>query len=187
MEKIGYCQNNIVEYFLLREFDYLLFLDDDHSGHTVEMVDALVNANTYFATMKTYVRHFPYPCALMNENKKVNVEAKYYGVELKEGYHQVDLCGFPMSLLRRDLFDKLEKPYFRAVKCPGRDWVTDIEFCERLKTAGIKPIGCFDYCLEHNGITQENVSERRKRDIHNFGDRLAAHFYLKHNKELLNV
>src|ERR1700744_5070309 len=63
-------QNHITDYFLSRDFDYLLFLDDDHWGHTVEMVDCLVNANADMATIKTYVRHYPYQVALWKFNQK---------------------------------------------------------------------------------------------------------------------
>ena len=37
-------QNKIVDFLLSRDFDYLLFLDDDHWGHKLEMIDCLINA-----------------------------------------------------------------------------------------------------------------------------------------------
>ena len=153
-------QNKIADEFLSKDYDYLLFLDDDHWGHTPEMLECLINANAYVATMKTYSRHYPYGCALI---KKVG-EGVVMPIEDGEGYREVDLTGFPMTLIRRDLFSKLDKPYFRATEACGRDWNTDIDFFERLEKLGIKPIGCFQHCLNHDKITQENVHEYRFKE-----------------------
>ncbi len=149
-------QNQIAERFLASEYDYLLLLDDDHWGHTREMLETLIKADSDMATIKTYSRHYPYSCALM---KKTNTG--YAGIENGKGYQECDMTGFPMTLIKRKLFLKLEKPYFRGRYDGGRDWATDKEFCERIRDLGIKPMGCFQHCLPHADITEENVQERR--------------------------
>lgn len=157
-------QNKIARDFLETRCDYLLFLDDDQWGHTKEMLDTLVRANTYVATMKTYSRHYPYMCAAWN---RVGHNAMV-PVENGQGYKEVDLCGFPMTLIRRDLFDKLKYPYFRAIDAEGRNWNTDIAFCEDISELDIKPVVCFQHCLNHDKITQENVFQYRNDErFHN--------------------
>ena len=146
--------------FLDNGYDYLLLLDDDHWGHTKEMLDVLVGANTYVATMKTYSRHYPYQCTILLKGEK-NVVMP---IEHSEGYRECDLTGFPMTLIRKDTFYFLEEPYFRPVEAEGRDWNTDIDFFERLGNVNIKPIGCFQYCLNHDKITQENVWDYRHKE-----------------------
>lgn len=153
-------QNEIVKDFLQSGHQYLLLLDDDHWGHTKEMLDTLVNANTYVATMHTYSRHYPYSSAILDKVRN-NVVVP---VEYSEGYRECDLTGFPMTLIRRDVFDKLEKPYFRPVEAEGRTWNTDIDFFERLGNIGIRPIGCFQHTLNHDKITKENVWEYRRKE-----------------------
>lgn len=162
------CQNILADVFLMGNYDYLILFDDDHSGHTVDMIDALINANAYMATIKTYSRHYPYYSSLM---KKVDIDGKirYVGIEHDSDYCEVDLTGFPFTALRRDLFSKIERPYFRQKQdTGGRTWATDEEFCLRLAQVGIKPVGCFRYCINHMDITPNNVFERRRKDMKGF-------------------
>lgn len=152
-------QNNIAEAFMAANFDYLLFLDDDQWGHTPEMLECLIHANSHMATMKTYSRHYPYSCALMRRH-----DNSYAGIENAIGYRSCDLTGFPMTLLSRSLFNILDRPFFRESDDALRDWTTDREFCERLDRIGIKPMGCFQHCLSHGDITEENVYRRRESE-----------------------
>lgn len=153
-------QNICAENFLNGDYDYLLLLDDDHWGHSREMLDCLIKANTYVATMKTYSRHYPYVCAAWN---KVGHGA-LVSIEDGKGYVECDLTGFPMTLISRLTFDKLEKPYFRPLDAEGRTWNSDVDFFERLKEKDIKPTACFQYCLNHDKITENNVWEYRTKE-----------------------
>lgn len=175
-QPLAKAQNRITSYFLSCDFDYLLFLDDDQYGHTCEMVDSLVACDTYCSVMKTYVRHYPYPCALMV--KHPDLAAPHVGVEKDSGTQEIDMCGFPMMLIRRDLFDKLQAPYFQSRPSSDRKWVTDELFCERLKFLGIKPVGVFDYCLDHGEITKDNVLERRQNDCKSGGEKLMLKIFV---------
>lgn len=154
-------QNYLVRCFIQQNYDYLLLLDDDHWGHTPEMLDTLINANSYMATIKSYSRHHPYFCCLMNKRPNDNL---FVGIEHAEGYLECDMTGFPMTLLRRDLFDKIEYPFFEAEIEQERNWGTDAHFCRKLNSIGIKPIGCFQHCLPHADITEENVIQKRITD-----------------------
>lgn len=173
-------QNEIVENFLHWNYDYLLLLDDDHWGHTKEMFDCLVNANALMATVKTYSRHYPYSCALMKD-----VNGSYCGIENGEGYQNCDLTGFPMTLLRKEIFTKLSKPYFIGRIDGLRAWATDENFCQRLAKEGIKPVGCFQYCLPHDSITAENVNQRRYKERLENNNIAMYHLFNKRNKENL--
>lgn len=157
-KRLGEAQNEIVDFFMPRDYDYLLFLDDDQWGHTVQMLNCLIEADVPVAVMKTYARQYPYICTLLRYAKQDGMSIP---IENGVGYEEVDVAGFPMTLIERDVFEILEKPYFREVNFLGRDWNTDVDFCERLDKVGIKPIGCFQYCLNHDIVTQENVYRLR--------------------------
>lgn len=155
-------QNKITKNFMNCGYDYLLLLDDDHWGHTKEMLDTLIGANAFVATIKTYSRHYPYSCAAW----------KYVGhkvimpIENGEGYQECDLTGFPMTLISRETFSALEQPYFRPYEADGRTWNSDIDLFERLAIKNIKPIACFQHCLNHDKITQDNVHQYRADERH---------------------
>jgi hypothetical protein len=153
-------QNEAAQKLLSGNWDYLLFMDDDHWGHTPEMLECLIKANSCMATIKSYIRHYPYMCALL---KKLD-NGLYVGIEDGHGYMECDVTGFPMTLIRKDLFNNLQKPYFREFTDGIREWATDGEFCERLSYTGIKPVGCFQHCLAHGDITEENVLQKRLED-----------------------
>lgn len=153
-------QNQIARDFLQGDYDYLLLLDDDQWGHTIEMVDCLIAANTYVATIKTYVRQYPYSCALF----KYLAPNVAMPIEGESGYVECDLTGFPMTLISRETFDFLEEPYFRPYDSVGRKWNSDVDFFDRLARKGIKPIGCFQHILNHDKVTPENVLRLRHED-----------------------
>lgn len=153
-------QNIITKDFLQLAYDYLLLLDDDQWGHTPEMLETLIEADTYVATIKTYSRHYPYVCALARKSKNNFI----IPMEKETGYKECDLTGFPMTLIRKDTFNFLEEPYFRPYKDGDRDWNSDVDFFARLACQGIKPIGCFQHCLNHDKITTENVMEHRHKE-----------------------
>lgn len=153
-------QNRLARSCIEGRYDYLLLLDDDQWGHTPEMLECLIDANTYVATIKTYSRHYPYLCTLFDKTKE-NVTIP---IEYAEGYRECDLTGFPMTLIRRDTFDYLDTPYFRPFKDGDRDWNSDVDFFDRLSKVGIKPVGCFQHCLNHDKITKDNVLEYRRKE-----------------------
>lgn len=159
-KRLAEAQNEIAEAFLGGDSDYLLFLDDDHWGHTAQMLDILIGAQAMVATIRTFSRHYPYSCALL----KKAVGGGVFSVEQADGYQEMDLTGFPMTLISRDLFAKIERPFFRETETCGRDWNTDIEFFERLEKVNVKPVGCFQHTLNHDKITPENVFEYRYQE-----------------------
>ena len=170
-------QNTIAEKFIEERHDLLLLLDDDHWGHTKEMFECLVRASAPMATIKTYSRHYPYSCALMRKDKKT-----YYGIENGKGYMDCDMTGFPMTLIKREVFERLDRPYFRPTKGDARPWTTDKDFCQRLIQVGITPVGCFQHCLPHDDITQENVMERRYRE-RNKNNNIALYNLFNNNQK----
>lgn len=167
-------QNQITKMFLASGYQYLLLLDDDHWGHTKEMLDTLVNANTYVATMKTYCRRYPYMVAAWD---RVGAGAMV-PIEVADGYRKCDLTGFPMTLISRETFSFLEEPYFRPFEADGRDWNSDVDFFERLAKKWIRPVVCFQHCLNHDKITPENVIEYRNIEK-NEGNNIAWFNVLK--------
>ena len=167
-KKIDEARNLIVDMFMSKDYDYLLFLDDDHSGHKVEMISALLKPleenKEYVCAIKCYSRIFPHVPTLMDySGVEDNLErlgldgkrGKYITKENKDGYAYCNLVGFGMTLIRKEVFNILNKPYFIG----ENNQREDNYFCDRLQHYGIQPVGCFDYTLPHNGIDESNFQK----------------------------
>lgn len=160
-------RNSIVSRFLSSDKEYLLFLDDDHSGHKSDMVgallDPLINNGRLVCAIKCYSREFPYFSNLA-EYSGVNLEGgigKYRPIDENKGYIECDLVGFGMTMIAREAFNRIKEPYFIS----NNNCREDNYFCEKLVLSGSRPIGCFDYLLEHDGINEFNSIELRNKGI----------------------
>ncbi len=152
----------LVRRFLESGADYLLFLDNDHTGHTLGMLDSLMLLNADVCAIKCYARYFPYQCTLMLEG---DIDERYFQTVKLRGVHNCRFVGFGMTLIKRRVFDILKRPFF---KCDERGEREDNYFCEKLLNANIIPIGYFDSTLPHQGIDESNIDEMRKKNISKF-------------------
>jgi hypothetical protein len=154
-EELVVAQNIIARSFLSSHTDWLLMLEDDHSGHTVEMVDDLINSNHRFCGIKYHSRWYPYTLTALNERYELHLFND-------KDYDEVALIGFGMTLIHRSVFYVLEKPYFRLNEVDKniQSYATDRDFCQRLIEKGIVPVVCNKHCLTHRGINDTNVIDK---------------------------
>lgn len=167
-------QNQIAERFLASGKPYLLMLEDDNWGFTLKMLDALVEPGFYLCGMKYFSRHYPYVSMplpffkyyeLTTDDEEFEYEMNILGFP-NGGYHTCGLTGFGMTLIKRECFDELEKPYFRINTHKNgkrKSYATDQNFCNRLREKGILPVGCFDYCVTHRHINNDTAAELREK------------------------
>ena len=161
-------QNDIAEVFLASDKDYLLLLEEDHWGHTPAMLESLLKADTYMCAINYYSRHRGKLSCLLQYTGNPDYRKKYKELHYTDGIHDCDLAPFGMTLIKRETFDIINKPYFNINGYS--DYIdgvvaTDQAFCDELISNGIYPKGCFDYVLTHRGITKDNYIELRKMDI----------------------
>ena|ERR1700741_2045840 len=169
---VAEARNEIVDKFLESEYDYLLFLDDDHVGHTLQMfnsiLDPILNNGAMMCGIKCYTKLFPYFSNIsvysnVNE-KELGIKegsGKYIPVDLDKGYGYVDLVGFGMTIVSRETFKLMNKPYFICEYNKGEDNY----FCDNLIKAGIRPVGCFEHVLTHEHIGRHNARILRERGM----------------------
>lgn len=155
-------QNIIADKFVSGSYDFLLLLEDDHFPHSRNMLKALLRADTEVCAINYYSRYFPYYTCLMQDLHNDSVDQRFGHIDKTSGYHDCDLMGYAMMLIRRSVFDKLDKPYFRLNKDGGpNSYATDIDFSDRCRANNIRLVGCFDYILNHRNVTPENVMQLR--------------------------
>jgi hypothetical protein len=162
-------QNDISERFLASGKEYLLMVEDDNWGFTEVMLDEMIEADTPLIGIKYFSRHSPHVVLPMRAHPS---EMNKGAMELSgpEGISTAYLVGFGMTLIKRLVFDYLEKPYFdlneNAANSPCH-YATDHNFCHRLMSAGVAVFGLYDYCLEHRGIGMGNVEQVREKMLSN--------------------
>ena len=167
-------REEIANNFLLGIEDYLLFLDDDHSGHKAEMVDALLKPDEMFVSMKCYARHFPYQLTTCSADKAFQDGSNLTVLKQIKGYSPCHFAGFGMALIKKEAFLKIDAPFFQCDKLGEKE---DSYFCKKLLEKGIQPIGCFDYTLTHDGIDESTILETRQDGYKKFVSK-------QHRKEL---
>ena len=148
-------RNNLVNHMLANGYDYILFVDNDVILPKNALID-LYNMQWYIATgtyprkeIQTITGDVQYT-TLYNHNER-NLEVycpTFMPINcLQKGkITPVDCCGLGCTLIRRDLFSKIEQPYFFFAHegnpvpnntdeyCIGED----MYFCRKVLRAGIQ-------------------------------------------------
>ena len=182
-KKLVDAQNEFTEYFMEGSWDYLLTIEDDHWNFSKLMLDACIAGDSDVVAISYRSRHFPFEMIPMRyQRTDINGVRRFNGINEKSGYHEADLCGFGFTLIKRQVIEKLDKPYFRLnhqyYKGVGPH-ATDIDFCERVQKLGFKVVGCFDHLLPHREITQESYDRMKVDGV------LAKHSMFTHIHNLM--
>lgn len=156
-------QNMFADKMLEGSYDYLLTIEDDHHGFSSDMLESCLSCNAEVVAISYRSRHFPFDKIPMHYHETDrNGVRMYTGSSHTSGYHEADLAGFGFTLIRADIFSRLEKPVFRLnteyYKKVGPR-ATDIDFCYRVQQAGGRIIGCYDYILPHRDIEEATYKE----------------------------
>lgn len=148
--------------------DYLLWLDSDMRfpketiGHLILRDKPIVAAN--YATRRMPVK----PVAMRDEGGKIN---RVYTSPESEGLEQVDYVGMGVMMTKREVFEKVEAPWFAIpYSTIGNHYIgEDVYFCKKAKEAGfevlvdhdlshhVKHIGTFEYSHEGALAVKEQV------------------------------
>lgn len=149
VQPVDRARNQIVDFFLKREnLTHLFFVDSD----TIPPADAVIRLLSQDKDIVTGLTPM-----LVNDKEK-GVWGTFYNAFLpirdaagntvrtecpKEntGLVEVERCGGSCIMIKREVFSKLETPYFKFVlKDNGLDHVVseDVYFCDRAREAGLK-------------------------------------------------
>lgn len=148
--------------------DHLLWLDSDMRfpketiGHLILRDKPIVAAN--YATRRMPVK----PVAM--RDARGQIERVYTGPE-SEGLEAVDYVGMGVMMVKREVFEKVEQPWFAIpYSTVGNHYIgEDVFFCRKAKEAGyetlvdhdlsqhVKHIGTFEYSHEGAWAVKEQV------------------------------
>jgi hypothetical protein len=148
--------------------DYLLWLDSDMRfpretiGHLMLRDKPIVAAN--YATRRMPVK----PVAMMDNNGEIG---RVYTAPDSEGLQPVDYIGMGVMMVKREVFEKVEAPWFAIpYSTIGNHYIgEDVFFCRKAREAGyevlvdhdlshqVKHIGTFEYSHEGAWAMKEQV------------------------------
>lgn len=145
---------------------HILFMDDDIYDVTLADLRKLVDADKDVIGGVMYATGTPYNlCAsrLLDPKRDLSEVAIEDGSDWftmypipeddRKGIQEANLISLGLTLVKTDVFRKIEKPWFFDTK----NWrYSDSAFLNRCKNAGIKVYAHFDVWLNHRGITKEN-------------------------------
>jgi len=151
-------RNRCVKAFLETNADYLWFIDADivpspEALHRLVSAEKDIIGATCFSMKADNGEYFPYPVTLRyNEEKQYTV---YYG----KGIERVDATGGACVMFRREIFEKIERPYeflyypdgtlsltcdfhiFQKAEKLGYELFIDFDlFCDHQRTCSLKGV-----------------------------------------------
>lgn len=144
LARLEYTRNDIArhqfaEFLLQTDCNYLLMLDSDHT-HPPDIMQRLGRWFLAYPEVQVvgglnYRRGEPYdPCAFVDPGDGHYRRMAEWGV----GAIEVDALGTGSMMIRRDVFERMEKPYFRYDYSNWQGWPgTDMYFSERCRELGI--------------------------------------------------
>jgi hypothetical protein len=127
--------------------DYFLWLDSDMRfpketiGHLIARDKPIVAAN--YATRRMPVK----PVAMMDEGGKIG---RVYTAPDSEGLQPVDYIGMGVMMVKREVFEKMEQPWFAIpYSTKGDHYIgEDVFFCTKAREAGFEVL--VDHDLSHH-------------------------------------
>jgi len=134
--------------------DYIFFIDDDVLPPMDTLVKLLkhdkdIVAGLYFAKQRP---HFP---QMFRKSKKAKGRYDSIIEYPKDDLLEIDACGAGCMLIKKEVFDKLKKPFFqyipRGENTPRMG--EDFYFCEKAKKAGFKIYCDTSIVCKHIGTT----------------------------------
>ena len=148
--------------------DYLLWLDSDMRfpretiGHLMLRDKPIVAAN--YATRRMPVK----PVAMMDNDGEIG---RVYTAPDSEGLQPVDYIGMGVMMVKREVFEKVEAPWFAIpYSTVGQHYIgEDVFFCRKAREAGyevlvdhdlshqVKHIGTFEYSHEGAWAMKDQV------------------------------
>jgi len=136
-----------------KEVTHFLFIDTDIIPDERNFLDILISYDLPIVGMLCTKKVPPYEPILYKRN--VPEEEKFNGfwVKYPKGIVEVDAVGTGCLLVKREVFEKMKRPYFRFVSSFERDLYQseDIYFLENAKKLGYKAYVDTEHTCKHYG------------------------------------
>lgn len=135
---IDHCRNKMVEEALSdSKITHVWFLDSDITPPRDAMVH-LLGMDKDIAGLLCFSRRLPDIYPIIYEEHPKNRSLQRYVVEYKPGIKQYDATGTGCLMVKRKVFEKVPKPWFKLEEYNGNPVGEDIYFCKKARKHGFK-------------------------------------------------
>lgn len=147
---VHYSRNLIVEAMLnLDKTDYLFFLDSDMMFHEDVLMRLLEHDKDIIGAL-AFKRTEPHiPCIM-----KKREDGYHNIVQYPQGLFEIDAIGMAGTLIKREVLEKMTKPYFHFDNGLGED----MNFCKEAQAKGFRI--WTDSTIKMGHITQKTITEK---------------------------
>ena len=154
-------RETLAETLLNSKCEAIMMIDSDMTFHPAS-VELLERHKKPFVTAKAFKRVEPFqPCFYTKVEKQKNDEWYMESpIEYGEGLLEIQGSGLACALIRREVFEILEKPYF----FPDSKIGEDLTFCQKLKNKNIKMF--LDTTLQFGHLGWREVLESDFKDYY---------------------
>ena len=156
-----------------KKFTHILWLDDDQAFKPDMLVWLARNGHLDVLSAVYYGRQKHLPVVYVRDDNESKY-SHYTMLTVPPNVIEVDAVGFGAVLMRREILDKLEEPYFSF-----KDSGEDIYFCAHAKEQGVKIHVDGRYDIGHMGdpqvVTRQTYDKYVKDHREEFGDKIQKH------------
>jgi len=153
-----------------KKFTHILWLDDDQAFRPDMLVWLARNGHLDVISALYYGRQKALPVAYVRDDSD-NKYSHYTMLTVPTEVVEVDAVGFGGVLMRREILDKLEEPYFSF-----KDAGEDVYFCARAKEQGVKIHLDGRYSIGHIGdaevVTRKTYEKYVEDHREEFGEKI---------------
>jgi GT2 family glycosyltransferase len=155
------CRNKVVKEFLEEYFDYLCFIDDDIIPPQNCLRELLIADKEIIAPVCFTMKEDDNGCSVpMPVAHRYNDEGKYkiyYGT----GIEETDIITGGMHLVKREVYEKLDRPYFFEYHANGiTTYSEDFVFSRQCKKLGYKLYTHYDLiCGHYKNINIKDIND----------------------------
>ncbi len=133
---MGVARNTIVERFLKRDSECLLFLDSDQLFKPKNLFQRLLDINADIAAGISFKKAYPYYPTIYRDydGERFQPISNYPRNKIIE----VDAVGMFCTLIKREVFERMKPPWFefKKTKDKGELIGEDLVFCRKAKQLG---------------------------------------------------
>ena len=138
---------------------HILFVEDDQWDFPHHGLDILLEHDKDVVGLLTYKKEFPFMsmCARRKVEGDSLLEQNLLAPYIGDGVDTVDLISFGFTLIKTDVFDRIDDPF----ALPYADHPADSYFSQYCDDAGIQKWIDFDHVVAHGNVAPREVPYMR--------------------------